>query len=92
MNALKEIYDPEIAVSIVDLGLIYDVKVEKGIAVITMTLTSPGCPLGMMIESQIIDRVKTISEIKDVKVKIVYDPPWSPDRMSKSAKAELGMT
>lgn len=91
MDVLSEINDPELYVSIVDLGLIYDVGFKKGKVDIKMTLTSMGCPLFPVIESQITDRVAEIKGVKDVRVKLVFDPPWSMDRMSKRAKTILGI-
>ena len=91
MKVLKKINDPEIPVSIVDLGLIYDVKVEKGVAKIKMTLTTPGCPLGNILDKEIKEAVAKLPGIKDVKVDVIWDPPWSPDRMSKEAKTKLGL-
>ena len=91
MDALKGVFDPEIPVNIVDLGLVYDVKVENGIANIKMTLTSQGCPLIESLEKEIKDLVSSISGINGVDINLVWDPPWSPARMSEAAKDELGM-
>ena len=90
-DALKGVFDPEIPVNIVDLGLIYGVKIDNGIANITMTLTTPGCPLIETLEKEIKDLVSSIPGISEVKINLVWEPPWSPARMSEAAKAELGM-
>lgn len=91
LDALKGVFDPEIPVNIVDLGLVYDVKVNKGVAVITMTLTSQGCPLMESLDKEIREIVTSVPGINDVEINMVWDPPWSPARMSDAAKAELGM-
>ena len=91
MDALKGVFDPEIPVNIVDLGLVYGVELNTGIAKITMTLTSPGCPLIETLEKEITDLVSSIPGVNDVKINLVWDPPWSPAKMSEAAKAELGM-
>jgi len=88
---LKECYDPEIPVNIVDLGLIYDVKINSGKVGIKMTLTALGCPLSGTIIENIKQKVLMVRGIKDVDVEIVFDPPWSPDKMSKQARQMLGV-
>ncbi len=89
-EALKKVIDPELGVSIVDLGLVYDVRYEQGEAEVEMTLTSPGCPLAPLIESLVKDSVSEIKEINHIVVEIVWDPPWSRDMMSEELKAEFG--
>ena len=91
VRMLKTVYDPEIPVNIYDLGLIYDVEVddEKN-AIITMTLTAPGCPAADFIMEDVKMRVESISEIKNVDVKLVFEPTWDKDMMSEEAKLELG--
>ena len=89
-EALKGVVDPELGVSIVDLGLIYDVRFEKGEVEIEMTLTSPGCPMAPIIDKQIREAVKEIKEVKKLTIEIVWDPPWSPDLMSDELKASFG--
>jgi metal-sulfur cluster biosynthetic enzyme len=89
-EALRDVLDPELGVSIVDLGLIYDVRYENGVAEIEMTLTSPGCPLAPVIDKKIKEAVKEIPDIKKLTVEIVWDPPWSKDLMSEELKAEYG--
>lgn len=89
---LREVIDPELGVSIVDLGLIYDIAVANdGLCVIMMTLTTIGCPLFDVIEKDIETKVKEISEIKEVKTELTFDPPWTPDKMTEDTKIELGL-
>lgn len=90
-EALKGVYDPEIPVSIVDLGLIYDVKITPGNNVgIKMSLTTPGCGMGAMIAGQAEDAVREIGA-NNVLVEVVWDPPWNPDMMSEEAREKLGI-
>ena len=90
--SLKEVYDPEIPVSIVDLGLIYDVIISSGSNVnIKMTLTTPGCGMGAMIAQQAEQAVRDAGA-DNVLVEVVWDPPWNPDMMSDEAKQKLGMS
>lgn len=89
-EALKSVIDPELGVSIVDLGLIYDVRYENGEAEVEMTLTSPGCPLAPVIDKKIKDAIKNVPEVKNLIVELVWDPPWSRDLMSDELKAEFG--
>lgn len=90
-EALQGVYDPEIPVSIVDLGLIYDVKITPGNNVgIKMSLTTPGCGMGAMIAGQAEDAVREIGA-NNVLVEVVWDPPWNPDMMSDAAKEKLGI-
>lgn len=88
---LKEVMDPELGVSIWELGLVYSVDVtEEGVAVITMTLTTIGCPLFPAIRKDIEDRLMEIDGIEDVTIDLVFDPPWTPEKMSEDAKIQLG--
>lgn len=89
-EALKEVYDPELGINIVDLGLIYDVTVEGGKADITATLTSPGCPLGPEIVSNVRRALSRFDDVDDVQMHIVFSPPWHPSMMTDDAKDELG--
>ena len=91
IKILKECYDPEISVNIVDLGLIYDIAVRKSKISIKMTLTSLGCPLSGVIVEDIKQRILALKGVENVDVQIVFDPPWTPDRMSAKAKQILGM-
>ncbi|CAM3773190.1 metal-sulfur cluster assembly factor [Cytobacillus oceanisediminis] len=92
MGALELVVDPELGIDIVNLGLVYDVKMEEeGKAVIDMTLTSMGCPLAGTIVEQVKAAVADIPEVKDTEVNIVWNPPWSKDKMSRYAKIALGV-
>ncbi|HEX5564821.1 MAG TPA: metal-sulfur cluster assembly factor, partial [Sporosarcina sp.] len=83
MGALENVIDPELGIDIVNLGLIYDVELtEEGKSVVTMTLTSMGCPMGPMIVDNIKTELAELPEVKDVEVNIVWNPPWSKDKMS----------
>ncbi len=92
VEALKSIYDPEIPVDIYELGLIYDVAIdEDGDAVVTMTLTTPHCPVAESLPQEVELRVLAVPGIRDAEVKLVWDPPWDPSKMSDEARLELGM-
>ena len=92
VEALKSIYDPEIPVDIYELGLIYDVDIsEDGDAVVTMTLTTPHCPVAESLPNEVELRVLSVPGIRDAEVKLVWDPPWDPSKMSDEARLELGM-
>jgi metal-sulfur cluster biosynthetic enzyme len=96
LEALKECYDPEIPVNIVDLGLVYEVKIDDFIpceasVFVTMTLTAPGCPMGAMIASDVKRRLLDIPGVHNAHVSLVFDPIWTPERMSEEAKLTLGM-
>jgi FeS assembly SUF system protein len=92
VDALKSIYDPEIPVDIYELGLIYDVDIsEDGDAVVTMTLTTPHCPVAESLPNEVELRVLSVPGIRDAEVKLVWDPPWDPSKMSDEARLELGM-
>ncbi len=91
LKVLKNIPDPELGVSIVDMGFVYDVKTnENGKVEVTMTLTSMGCPLFEMIEEPIKKELGKIEGVKEVNVELTFDPPWTPEKMSKEAKIKLG--
>jgi FeS assembly SUF system protein len=92
IDALKDIYDPEIPVNIYDLGLIYDVAVSPdGDAKVVMTLTTPHCPVAESMPGEVELRVSSVPGVRDAEVELVWDPPWDPQRMSDEAKLELGM-
>ena len=92
VKVLKTIYDPEIPVDIYELGLIYDVFVNEDLDVkILMTLTTPNCPVAETLPVEVEDKVKSIKMVKDARVEITFDPPWSQELMSEEAKLELGM-
>ena len=91
-DVLRNVYDPEIPVSIYDLGLIYELKVEpSGEVHVKMTLTAPGCPVAGMLMMEVQDKIKQLAGVKDVTVELVWDPPWEPSRMSEAARLQLGM-
>jgi FeS assembly SUF system protein len=92
LEALRTCFDPEIPVNIYELGLIYNVNVEEGGAVtITMTLTSPHCPAAQSMPAEIEEKVKAVSGVTDIKIDLVWDPPWDPSKMSEAARLQLGM-
>ena len=91
LEALREVYDPEIPVNVVDLGLIYSVEVSEGDVHIEMTLTAPGCGMGPYIAQQAEWRIAEIDGVDDVNVELVYDPPWTPDMISEEGRSELGI-
>ncbi|MGH6614491.1 SUF system Fe-S cluster assembly protein [Sphingomonas sp.] len=92
VDALKEIFDPEIPVNIYDLGLIYGVDVtDDGHAVVTMTLTTPHCPVAESMPMEVELRVGAVPGVGSAEVNLVWDPPWDPQKMSDDAKLELGM-
>ncbi|HHV55360.1 MAG TPA: metal-sulfur cluster assembly factor [Firmicutes bacterium] len=91
MAALKQVLDPELQLSIVDLGLVYDVDIlDDGSVTVTMTLTTPGCPLNAYLPAQVDRAVSRLEGVKHVDVNLVWDPPWNPDMMSEEAKTALG--
>jgi metal-sulfur cluster biosynthetic enzyme len=95
-EALKSVVDPELFVNIVDLGLIYEVKIEekpegKSDVVVEMTMTSPACPAGPQLLSQSHDAVGRLDGVGEVDVKLVMEPPWTPDRMTEDARDQLGI-
>ncbi len=91
-EALKEVIDFEIGLDIVTLGLVYGVDVDsEGNVSITMTMTTPACPLAGMILEQAEDRVRQVDGVKDVKINLTFDPPWSPEMMSEEARKRFGL-
>lgn len=92
IDAIKDIYDPEIPVNIYDLGLIYGVDVgDDGDVVVNMTLTTPHCPVAESMPGEVELRVGAVPGVRDAEVNLVWDPPWGPDRMTDEARLELGM-
>ena len=91
INALKDIYDPEIPVNIYDLGLIYNVEIDEGHVMVTMTLTTPHCPVAESMPAEVELRVVAVPGVGDAEVNLVWDPPWSPQNKSDEARLELGM-
>jgi FeS assembly SUF system protein len=90
--ALSKVYDPEIPVNIYELGLVYDIIIDQSRAVgIRMTLTAPACPAAQTLPAEVKRQVAQIPTVSDVKVDIVWDPPWDRDRMSDAAKLQLGL-
>ena len=92
-SALKNVYDPEIGVDVVNLGLIYNIDIyEQGKKVdVDMTLTTPACPIGPMVTEQINESIGLIPGVKNVDVAFTFDPPWTPEQMSDEARADLGL-
>jgi probable FeS assembly SUF system protein SufT len=91
-DQLKSCYDPEIPVNIVDLGLIYAMEVgADGKVTVQMTLTAPGCGMGPIIATEARDKILTLEGVTEAAVDLVWDPPWSPDRISEAGKEKLGM-
>ncbi len=89
---LREVQDPEINLSIVDLGLVYDIQLDDGTVLVTMTLTSPGCPLGPVIRGEAYAKLRELPGVKDVDVQIVWNPPWDPRTMAtEDIKMMLGI-
>ena len=91
INVIKKIYDPEIPVNIYELGLIYKIEVDDNKVLIEMTLTSPNCPVAESLPNSVKDNILKIDGIKDVDLKLVWDPPWTKDKMSEAAKLELNL-
>lgn len=90
--ALKEVYDPEIPVNIYDLGLIYDVIIDDDYYIdIKMTLTTPGCPVAQTFPGMVEQAVNKVEGVNDTSVELVWDPPWTQERMTEAAKLELGL-
>ena len=90
-EVLKNVYDPEIPVNIVDLGLIYDVQVNDGDVYVQMTLTAPGCGMGPMIAQQAEWAISELDGVEDVQVEMVFEPQWTPDLISEDGKKLLGL-
>lgn len=91
IEKLREIFDPEIPVNIYELGLVYDVHAdEKGNVLVTMTLTTPHCPVAESMPSEVEMKVRDVENVNDVKVELVWDPPWDMTMMSEAARLELG--
>ena len=92
ISMLKTCYDPEIPVNIFELGLIYEIQIDnEGNVVVKMTLTSPACPVAGSLPGEVQEKVFSIPEVRNVRVELVWTPPWDKDMMSDAAKLELGM-
>ena len=89
-EALEEVIDPELGLDFVSLGLVYDVEIEGPEVHITFTLTTPGCPIGPQVTEQMKEFVSEVDGVEKVFPKMVFSPPWSPERMSEDAKFALG--
>jgi FeS assembly SUF system protein len=91
IEALRDVYDPEIPVNVYDLGLIYEIKIGEGNVYVQMTLTAPGCGMGPYIAQQAEWRIADVDGVKDVEVEMVFDPPWTPERITDDGKKLLGL-
>ena len=91
INEIKKIYDPEIPVNIYELGLIYKIEVKENKVIIEMTLTSPNCPVAESLPNSVKENILKIEGIKNVELKLVWDPPWTKENMSEAAKLELNL-
>ncbi|HTI18573.1 MAG TPA: SUF system Fe-S cluster assembly protein [Trinickia sp.] len=93
IEALRSVFDPEIPVNIYDLGLVYalDIDEDKGHVAICMTLTAPGCPVAQTFPSVVEEAVRSVEGVGDVTVELVWEPPWSRERMSEAARLQLGL-
>jgi len=90
-KALQNVLDPEIGLSVVDMGLIYEVKVkDEGKVYVKMTLTAPGCPLHALITQNVKNEVERLDGVKEAEVELAFDPPWTPERMSEALKKRFG--
>lgn len=92
IESIKKVYDPEIPVNIYELGLIYDIKINKGDVEVIMTLTSPFCPVAGSLPKEVAARVSKVKGVKNANVELVFEPAWNMDLMSDEAKLELNMT
>ena len=91
IETLKTCYDPEIPVDIYELGLIYDIEIDETSKVdVTMTLTTPACPVAGMLLEQVESSVGSVEGVREARVQLVWDPPWNPSKMSEAARLELG--
>ncbi|MGH7823924.1 MAG: DUF59 domain-containing protein [Candidatus Binatia bacterium] len=92
VEALRTCFDPEIPVNIYELGLVYGVNVDDGgVVTIQMTLTSPHCPAAQSLPAEIEGKARAVANVTDVKIDLVWDPPWEPSKMSEAARLQLGM-
>jgi metal-sulfur cluster biosynthetic enzyme len=89
-QALREVYDPELGMSVVDLGLVYEARVEDGTASVRMTLTSMGCPAGPQLMQEVEEAACGVPGVEEARVELVWSPAWNPTMMSEDAKLELG--
>lgn len=92
LEKLKEVIDPEIGIDVVNLGLVYELKINPDNTVyVKMTMTTPGCPLTLWLLQAVEQKILEIPGVKDVEVELTFDPPWTPDRISEEVKKRLGM-
>ena len=91
IEVLREVYDPEIPVNIVDLGLVYEIDIRPARVDVKMTLTALGCPMAGEVMSDVRDHLLELPGVEEAGVELVYEPPWTPDRMTEDARWELGM-
>jgi FeS assembly SUF system protein len=92
VEALRTCFDPEIPVNIYEMGLIYEVKVDaEGVVAIQMTLTSPHCPAAQSLPAEVDAKARAVEGVTDVKIDLVWEPPWDPSKMSEAARLQLGM-
>ena len=90
LEALTNVIDPELGLDFVELGLVYGVEIEDGSVTVTFTLTSPGCPIGPQVSEQMIEFVGELEGVSEVTPRMVFSPPWTPEKMSEDAKFALG--
>lgn len=90
LEVLRECYDPEIPINIVDLGLVYKVAIDGEKVSVEMTLTAPGCPVSGLLKDDVTSKLLSLEGVKEANVEIVWDPIWSPEKMSDDAKRQLG--
>ncbi len=91
VEALRDVFDPEIPVNVYDLGLVYEIQVDKGKVYVQMTLTAPGCGMGPHIAQQAEWRIAEVDGVEDVEVEMVFDPPWTPEMVTEDGKKLLGL-
>ncbi len=91
ISEIKKVYDPEIPVNIYELGLIYNIDIDGSVVKIDMTLTTPNCPVADSLPKMVKDNILNIDGVSDVDLKLVWDPPWTKDKMSEAAKLELNL-
>jgi len=91
LKTLKGVYDPEIPVNLVDLGLIYDVKIEESVVSVKMTLTATGCPMHELISNNVKDALEALESVSEVQIEIVWEPRWNPEMISPEGRIALGM-
>jgi metal-sulfur cluster biosynthetic enzyme len=90
-SALREVIDPEVGINVIDLGLVYDLQIQDNQVRILMTMTSPACPLNSFLSDAIKTTItQSVPQVRSVEVKMVWEPPWSPEKMSEKARRQLG--